>query len=64
MDEKWLIPLLGGKGRQALGWVEQQQTHPGTSRPQSLRATLPQEGIFRRAEYEFLGYFEDCPKGA
>ena len=45
-----MIPLPGRvEGRQALGWVVEvkDDTHPGASRPLSLRTTPPMEGIFR-----------------
>jgi hypothetical protein len=38
-------PLGRGRGRQALGWVvERKRTHPGASRPLSLRVTPPERG--------------------
>ena len=48
--------LQGGLGvTHNLVWVADPETHPGATRPLSLRASPPTEGIFRGAVKELEG---------
>jgi hypothetical protein len=47
-DENGQFPSWEGKGRQVWSGCNSNEIHPGASRPLSLHATPPKEGIFRR----------------